>query len=101
MDGQNDDDGSFGNATTTALAVQALIAASIDPATWSCNVTLFWRLDQQTNGDFGGTEATSQILPVLYCKNFGSLRDITVDCLECKYSFSLFHKISATYETAR
>ncbi|KAJ8038490.1 Transcobalamin-1 [Holothuria leucospilota] len=84
LDKQNDDDGSFGNATSTALAIQALTAASIDPTRWSCNQTVPWLLKQQTNGDFGGIDATAQILPFLYCSNFGSLRNTTIDCPECE-----------------
>ncbi|KAJ8038489.1 Gastric intrinsic factor [Holothuria leucospilota] len=84
LDAQNDDDGSFGNATSTALAVQALTAANIDPTIWSCNQTVPWLLRQQTNGDFGGIDATAQILPFLYCSNFGSLRNIIINCPECK-----------------
>lgn len=82
LDTQNDDDGSFGNATSTALAIQALTAASIDPTIWSCNETVPWLLKQQTNGDFGGIDATAQILPFLYCSNFGSFRNTTIDCPE-------------------
>ncbi|KAJ8038488.1 General transcription factor II-I repeat domain-containing protein 2A [Holothuria leucospilota] len=82
LDGQNNDDGSFGNSITTALAIQALTAAGTDPTVWFCNATASWLLRQQTNGDFGGVGATAQILPFLYCNNFGSLRNITIDCPE-------------------
>ncbi|KAJ8038487.1 hypothetical protein HOLleu_15924 [Holothuria leucospilota] len=82
LEGQNADDGSFGNAITTALAIQALTAANTDPTIWSCNEAITWLLSQQTDGNFGGVGATAQIIPFLDCNNFGSLQNIMIECPE-------------------
>ncbi|PIK54891.1 hypothetical protein BSL78_08228 [Apostichopus japonicus] len=79
IDGQSDD-GSFGNAITTSLAVQALTAAEASQSTWNCVDAVEFLLTQQTNGDFGGVASTSQIIPFLNCNNFGSLREISETC---------------------
>lgn len=79
IDGQNED-GTFGNAITTALAVQALTAAGASQSSWNCVDAVEFLISEQTGGDFGGVGATSQIIPFLNCNNFGSLRDIDVQC---------------------
>ncbi|XP_071826222.1 cobalamin binding intrinsic factor-like [Apostichopus japonicus] len=71
---------SFGNAITTALAIQALTAAGVDPTYWCCETAVTWLLAQQTDGDFDGVGATAQIIPFLGCNNFGSLQTIQIDC---------------------
>lgn len=79
IDDQNDD-GSFGNAITTALAIQALTAANASLTSWDCVDAVEFLLTQHTEGNFGGVGSTAQIIPILGCNNFGSLQNATITC---------------------
>ncbi|XP_022110521.1 gastric intrinsic factor-like isoform X2 [Acanthaster planci] len=76
------DDASFGNGISTALASQALKAASVPPSVWRAEEALQRVLEtQHEDGHFGNLGATVQILPLLANRHHGSVKDIKMACL--------------------
>lgn len=75
------------------VVIQALTAAGASQSSWNCVDAVEFLISEQTGGDFGGVGATSQIIPFLNCNNFGSLRDIDVQCgpRECCISLSVYN----------
>ncbi|XP_078599309.1 cobalamin binding intrinsic factor-like isoform X1 [Branchiostoma floridae x Branchiostoma japonicum] len=71
-------DGSFGNQHNTGLAVQAMIAANLEPATWRCPdaLTTLTRTQHQ-DGSFGQFfQTTVQVLPALAGKTYADVNRI-------------------------
>ncbi|XP_038059432.1 transcobalamin-2-like isoform X2 [Patiria miniata] len=75
------EDGSFGNGISTALASQALKAANIPPSLWRADVALQRVLEtQHEDSHFGNLGATVQILPLLANRHYGSVEDVKMAC---------------------